>query len=144
VKENWGMEKPTIRLHYDHCFVITVLLLAGVGIVTLYSASYAFAERFFHDRWYFIVRQAAFAALGLAAFFFVSWFPLEKIRRAVMPLVLLTIFLCALTFVPVIGVTKNGAVSRRRRLRRLPDTQGFLFTMVSPTIVIRLRLWPIL
>ncbi|MDR1229924.1 MAG: putative lipid II flippase FtsW [Spirochaetaceae bacterium] len=103
------MEKPTIRLHYDHCFVITVLLLAGVGIVTLYSASYAFAERFFHDRWYFIARQAVYALLGLAAFFCVSWFPLEKIRGAVMPLVLVTMFLCALTLVPVIGVTKNGA-----------------------------------
>jgi cell division protein FtsW len=109
LKENWNMEKPTIRLHYDHCFVITVLLLVGVGIVTLYSASYAFAERFFHDRWYFIVRQAVYALLGLAGFFFVSCFPLEKIRNAIMPLVLVTMLLCVLALVPVIGVTKNGA-----------------------------------
>jgi cell division protein FtsW len=109
LKENWNMEKPTIRLHYDHCFVITVLLLVGVGIVTLYSASYAFAERFFHDRWYFIARQAVYALLGLAAFFCISWFPLEKIRGAIMPLVLVTMLLCVLALVPVIGVTKNGA-----------------------------------
>jgi cell division protein FtsW len=109
LKENWNMEKPTVRLRYDHCFVITVLLLVGVGMVTLYSASYAFAEKFFHDRWYFFARQAVYALLGLAAFFFISCFPLEKLRGAVMPLVLVTMLLCALTFVPFIGVTKNGA-----------------------------------
>jgi cell division protein FtsW len=104
------MEKPTVtRPHYDHWYVITVLLLVGVGIVTLYSASYAFAERFFHDRWYFITRQTAYAALGIAAFFIVSWIPLEKVRDIIMPLVLITMVLCLLTFVPVIGVTKNGA-----------------------------------
>jgi cell division protein FtsW len=109
VKENWNMEKPTVRLHYDHSFVITVLLLVGVGIVTLYSASYAFAERFFHDRWYFFARQSVYALLGLAAFFAVSWFPLEKIRGVIMPLVLVTMFLCVLALIPAIGVTKNGA-----------------------------------
>jgi cell division protein FtsW len=105
------MEKPAnaIRPHYDHWYVITVFLLAGVGIATLYSASYAFAERFFRDRWYFISRQAVYALVGFIAFFIVSWLPLEKIRRVVMPLVLITMFLCVLTFVPVIGVMKNGA-----------------------------------
>jgi cell division protein FtsW len=105
------MEKPAnaFRPHYDHWYVITVFLLAGVGIATLYSASYVFAERFFRDRWYFISRQAVYALAGFIAFFIVSWFPLEKIRRVVMPLVLITMFLCVLTFVPVIGVMKNGA-----------------------------------
>ncbi|MDR1470850.1 MAG: putative lipid II flippase FtsW [Spirochaetaceae bacterium] len=111
MSKNWNMEKPAIafRSRYDHWYVIAVLLLVGVGIVTLYSASYAFAERFFHDRWYFIVRQTVYAALGLIAFFIVSWFPLEKIRGVIMPLVLFTMFLCLLTFVPAIGVMKNGA-----------------------------------
>jgi cell division protein FtsW len=109
MKENWNMEKPAVRPRYDHCYVITVLLLTGIGIVTLYSASYAFAERFFHDRWYFIARQAAYAGLGIIAFFAVSRFPLENIRRAVMPLVCVTALLCVLTIFPVIGVTKNGA-----------------------------------
>jgi cell division protein FtsW len=110
MKRNWNMEKPTIaRPRYDHWYVITVLLLTGVGIVTLYSASYAFAERFFRDRWYFITRQTVYAVIGTIAFFIVSSFPLEKIRSVIMPLVLMTMFLCALTFVPVIGVTKNGA-----------------------------------
>jgi cell division protein FtsW len=109
MSRNWDMEKPSIRLHYDHWYVITVLLLVGVGMATLYSASYSFAERFFHDRWYFITRQAVYAGIGIIAFFIVSWLPLEKIRAIVMPLVLVTMLLCAFTFVPVIGVTKNGA-----------------------------------
>ena len=107
--KSWNIEKTAPRLQYDHFFVITVLLLAGVGLVTLYSASYAFAERFFHDRWYFIVRQAIFGLLGLAAFFFISYIPLDSIRSLVMPLVLVSMALCACTFLPVIGVSKNGA-----------------------------------
>jgi cell division protein FtsW len=109
MSRNWDMEKPSIRLHYDHWYVITVLLLVGVGMVTLYSASYSFAERFFHDRWYFITRQAVYALLGVIAFFVMASLPLEKLRAVVMPLVLVTMLLCALTFVPVVGVMKNGA-----------------------------------
>jgi cell division protein FtsW len=89
--------------------VITVLLLTGAGIVTLYSASYAFAERFFHDRWYFISRQAVYALLGIIAFFLASYVPLDKARQISMLLVLITMALCVLTFLPVTGVTKNGA-----------------------------------
>jgi cell division protein FtsW len=110
MKKNWNMERSTLtRSRYDHWYVMAVLLLTGAGIVTLYSASYAFAERFFHDRWYFITRQAVYALIGLVGFFIVSSFPLDRLRGVIMPLVLFTMFLCALTFVPVIGVAKNGA-----------------------------------
>jgi cell division protein FtsW len=93
----------------DHVLIACVFLLTGVGLATLYSASYAFGERFFKSGLYFFSRQAFYCLPGFAVFFAVSWIRLARLRKFVVPLVALTLLLCALPFVPVIGVTKNGA-----------------------------------
>jgi len=93
----------------DHILMATVFLLAGLGLVTLYSSSYAFALRFFGNGLYFISHQMKLGLAGLILFFIASVIDLEMIRKFIKPLVLGCIILCALTFVPGIGVTKNGA-----------------------------------
>ncbi|MDR1210993.1 MAG: putative lipid II flippase FtsW [Spirochaetaceae bacterium] len=100
---------PGAKKHADHVLIASVLLLTGLGLVSLYSASYGFSERFFGDSFYLIFRQGIFALFGLVLFFLASWIDLEFIRRWVKPLVLGAALLCVLTFVPGIGVTKNGA-----------------------------------
>jgi cell division protein FtsW len=92
-----------------HLFYLCVLLLFGTGLVTLYSASYAFAQRFFRDGNYFIVRQIIFGCAGVVLFIFFSQINLEKFRKYIMLLVGLAAFLCALTLVPGIGVERYGA-----------------------------------
>ena len=92
-----------------HLFYLCVVLLFGVGFVTLYSASYAFAMRFFTDGYYFIVRQAVFGVIGIVLFIFFSRINLETLRKFIMPLVGLSAFLCVLTLVPGIGVERYGA-----------------------------------
>jgi len=101
----YNIEKPKT----DHLLVASVLFLAGLGLVTLYSSSYAFAERFFGDGLYFISRQALLGVAGLFLFFIFSVVDLELLRKFIKPLVLGGIVLCVLTFVPGIGVNKNGA-----------------------------------
>jgi cell division protein FtsW len=93
----------------DHVLIACVLLLAGVGLATLYSASYAFGEKFQNPRQVLFSRQVGFCLLGLAGFFVLSWLRLSTLRRFIVPMVALTIVLCILPFVPGIGVTKNGA-----------------------------------
>lgn len=90
-------------------FYLCVLLLFGTGLVTLYSASYAFAARFFADGNYFIIRQLIFGAVGVLLFIFFSRVNLEWLRKFTLPLVCLAVFLCALTLVPGIGVERYGA-----------------------------------
>ena len=92
-------------LSRDHLLVASVLLLTGLGLVTLYSSSYVFAQRFPG----LISRQLVFGALGIGLFFLASIINLELLRKFIKPLVLGSILLCALTFVPGIGVNKNGA-----------------------------------
>lgn len=104
-----NVEKAGPRLRGDHVLIASIFLLTGLGLVTLYSASYAFGERFFEDGRYFISRQLILGAIGLAFFFPVSRFKPESLRKLMIPLVLGTIILCLLTFVPGIGIAKNGA-----------------------------------
>ncbi|MDR0624571.1 MAG: putative lipid II flippase FtsW [Treponema sp.] len=102
-------EKSIFKTREDHVLAASILLLTGLGLVTLYSSSYAFGERFFGDGLYFISRQLVLALAGLLLFFLASRISLNFLRRWVKPMVLGTAILCALTFVPGIGVSKNGA-----------------------------------
>jgi len=92
-----------------HLFYLCVILLFGTGLVTLYSASYAFALRFFRDGNYFIIRQLIFGGAGIVLFFVFSKINLEKFRKFIMVLVGIAAFLCILTLIPGIGVERYGA-----------------------------------
>ena len=92
-----------------HLFYFCVILLMGTGLITLYSASFAFAQRFFFNGHYFILRQLVFGAAGIAAFLLLSRINLEIIRKFILPLVCLAAVLCALTMAPGIGIERYGA-----------------------------------
>ena len=49
-----------------------ILLLLTIGLVMLFSASYAYSYEYYKNSYKFISRQAAFAAGGLALMFFIS------------------------------------------------------------------------
>ncbi|GHV85709.1 cell division protein FtsW [Spirochaetia bacterium] len=104
-----AMEQPGRKTRADTLLVSSILLLTGLGLVTLYSASYAFADRFFGNSLYFFSRQVVLAVFGFILYFIVSRINLELLRLWVLPMVAGTIILCLLTFVPGIGVMKNGA-----------------------------------
>jgi len=92
-----------------HLLSACVLLLTGIGLITLFSSSYTFADRFFGDSYHFIKRQAVFGVAGIMLFFICTRINLEKIRRLILPLVALAAILCALTLIPGIGVERQGA-----------------------------------
>jgi cell division protein FtsW len=104
-----NMEKSGRKFYSDQVFIACTFLLAGVGLVTLYSSSFAFANRFFGDGYYFIGRQLKLGAVGAGLFILAAVVPLKFLRKIIIPLVFGTMVLCALTLVPGIGVSKNGA-----------------------------------
>jgi cell division protein FtsW len=93
----------------DHILIASILLLTGLGLVTLYSASYGFASNFFGDGMFFISTQLVYAGIGIVLFFIAMFFNLDLLRQLIFPIVLFTFFLCVLTYVPGVGVTRNGA-----------------------------------
>jgi len=92
-----------------HLFCLCVILLFGMGLVTLYSASYSFAARFFGEGNYFIVRQIIYGAVGIVFFIISSLVNLNTLRKFILPLVIIAASLCVLTFIPGIGVERYGA-----------------------------------
>ncbi|MDR2536391.1 MAG: FtsW/RodA/SpoVE family cell cycle protein, partial [Treponema sp.] len=107
----FNVEKVGHRYHVDHILVVSIFFLIGLGVVTLYSSSYVYAERFFGDGVYLISRQIIFLGIGLVLFFIISQINLDIARKWSLPglFVLATVILCILPLLPVIGVTKNGA-----------------------------------
>jgi cell division protein FtsW len=99
-----GMQRRT-----DHLLIASILLLTGVGLVSLYSASYGFADNFFGDGMFFISTQLIYAGIGMILFFIVSFFDLDIMRKFILPIVAFTFILCLLTFVPGVGIERNGA-----------------------------------
>ncbi|GHU66431.1 cell division protein FtsW [Spirochaetia bacterium] len=115
----------------DHILIASTLLLTGLGLVTLYSSSYAFAERFFHNGLYFFSRQIILGVAGLVLFFIASSIKLELLRKLIVYLVIGSILLCILTFIPVIGVSRNGA-SRWIRIGSYTYQPSELVKLVLP------------
>lgn len=56
----------------DVSFLLLVLAILSIGLIMLFSASYAYAYTNFGDSYKFIIRQAGFAIVGIAGMIFVS------------------------------------------------------------------------
>ena len=110
--------KPAEKYHKcDIWLLISILLLWGLGMFTIFVCSQGYASRFFNnDSFYFVRRQLICSAAGVALFFVFLVFDMETIKKFVIYIVLITLILCALTFIRPLSIEKNGA----RRWIRLP------------------------
>ncbi|MDD6479615.1 MAG: putative lipid II flippase FtsW [Oscillospiraceae bacterium] len=61
-----------VRGRFDAPFFAIVLILLTVGLVMLFSASYAYSYAKYGDSYKFIIRQAIFAAVGVVVMLIVS------------------------------------------------------------------------
>ena len=61
------------------------LVLVVVGLIMMFSASYANALYYKNDGFHYIKRQAAFAALGLVAMMAISYFPYRLLHKKDFP-----------------------------------------------------------
>ncbi len=102
-------ERNSTPERFDLTFVLLVCAMCGLGLVTLFSASLHYADRVFNDPFYFVRRQAINMLVSIIALVISACFNLDLIRKFLPKLVILTAVLCVLPFMPVIGITKNGA-----------------------------------
>lgn len=93
----------------DPLIVASIIVLAGVGLATLFSASYDYALRFFKNPYYFLVKQGIAMALSIVILILCARVELSFIQRKLPQLLALTLVLSCLPFLPVIGISKNGA-----------------------------------
>ena len=119
----------------DFAIVALVLALTGIGLVIVYSASFAIGLNDFGDVNYFIYRQVAGAFAGLAAMVALARMDYHRLRR-VSPLILLAALAgLALVLLPGVGHRANGA-ARWIRLGPLPPLQPSEFAKLAMVIYI--------
>ena len=93
----------------DIPLLILTLLLTGMGLVMIYSASFARARYETGDSAYFFKRQLVFAILGVFAMALISRMKPELVRKLAFPILGVSILCLVLVFVPGLGQSENGA-----------------------------------
>ena len=103
------LEQNINRDRYSFIFILQVVLMLGLGLATLYSGSLYYAERFFGNPLYFVLRQFRNLLAGGIGLVFFSFFSLEQLRKFLPYLLIAGLIFVLLPFVPGIGFPRNGA-----------------------------------
>ena len=93
----------------DVPFLLLVLLLVGMGLIMLLSASFPSAYYETGDPLYYFKRQVFFAALGLGAMVVIGRFNYARFRGVARIALGVSIFLLILVIIPGVGVTSHNA-----------------------------------
>jgi len=94
---------------YDYLILIPTILLLGLGLVVIYSASSFLAAHKLGDGYYYLKRQALFGLLGLSLLIIAKNIPATVYRRLAYPFLFVSLGLLAALLVPGIGNRVGGA-----------------------------------
>ena len=110
------MEEQLAKGPLDLPFLMLVCMLTGVGLIMMFSASFASAlynssDAVRNNPWYYIQRQAVFAAIGLVGMYIVSRMNYEYFRILAIPALVFSIVLLVLVIIPgnPVALTRNHA-----------------------------------
>jgi cell division protein FtsW len=95
--------------NYDPVILIAVIVLIGIGLVAVYSASSILAEERFGDHYYYLRRQTVFCLFGLLLMILAKNINYLFYRRLVYFFLGLSLILLILLLVPGFGVKVGGA-----------------------------------
>ena len=112
-KEKEQESRELARGPIDLPFLVLVLLLTGIGLVMLLSASFpsAYYETDGKNAMSDFIRQGVFAIMGLAAMLLIGKINYQRFRGLAQPLLFLSIILLVLVLIPhnPIAITRNNA-----------------------------------
>ena len=101
--------KKTPHYGYDPVLLISVMLLIGIGLVAVYSASSILAEARYGDHYYFLKRQTIFCLFGVMLMILAKNINYLFYRKLVYVLLGLSLLLLVLLLVPGLGIKVGGA-----------------------------------
>lgn len=88
---------------------VAAVLLAGFGVLMVYSASYYSAQQQTGDAFFYMKKQLAGLVLGGIAMAVMALFPYRKLKKLKWPALIISLVLLAAVFVPGLGVENYGA-----------------------------------
>ena len=107
-KRDLTMEEQLARGPVDLPFLMLTLILLGIGLIVVFSASYATAyyDPDVSSPLFYFQRQALFAGAGLAVMYLVSKINYQTLRILSLPMLVVSVALLALALTPL-GVEIN-------------------------------------
>ncbi len=102
-------QRPISLPHSNNTFFVSIILLLGLGLVTLYVSSSSYALRLFGNELYFVKRQLIFIGIGIVFGVACAWINLDSLRKMLPFIVIGSLLLCLMPFLPIIGIERNGA-----------------------------------
>ncbi|MEX2237518.1 MAG: putative lipid II flippase FtsW [Dehalococcoidia bacterium] len=118
----------------DWLLMLTVLTLVGVGVLAVFSASFAEGWRLYGDVNYFVMRQAMWAVIGLVLMVALMRTDYHLLRPASPVLMVLAVGLLIVVLTPL-GVESNGA-TRWIQVGPVPPVQPSEFVKLAMIIYI--------
>ena len=100
-RPSWPQRLKPLLVGYDPWLALAIALLAGIGLVTMYSAGFDHGTRF--------VDHGRNMLLALGVLFLVAQVSPQRLSRLAVPLYLLGVALLIVTALPGVGITKKGA-----------------------------------
>jgi len=94
----------------DHTLLFAVVVLLALGLVMVGSASTSIAERQTGHAFYYLWRQLAYISVGLGLAGVVLFVPLRLWEKLGLGLILTSVLLLLLVFVPGLGREVNGSL----------------------------------
>lgn len=144
LKRDLTVEEQLTRGPVDLPFLMLTLLLVGIGLIMVFSASYASAyydieQVSGHNPIYYVRRQALFAVAGIVVMYFTSKINYQSLRWMSVFVLVGSFFLLILVKVPGLGVTVNGA-ERWIKFPGIPQFQPSEFAKLGVILYFSARL----
>lgn len=110
-QEREELNRQLARGPMDLPFCLLVLVLTGIGLIMLLSASFPSAYYDHNDPTEYFVKQGVFAIMGVAAMFMIGKINYQRFRGLAKPLLYISIILLVLVIIPgnPLALTRNNA-----------------------------------
>ena len=123
LKRDLTVEEQLARGPLDLPFLMLVLLLTAIGVIMMFSASYADALYNMDDPTYYFMRQGLFAIGGVVIMYFMSKINYQTLRWLSVFALVGSIILLVMVKIPGIGASGGGANRWIRAIGPLPRWQ---------------------
>ena len=100
VRQKAGVDTP---------FLVIVIMLLCLGTIAIFSASYAYAQKYLGDTYYYLKNQLMFVGLGLVLMFIVSKIDYLVIKRFAYFIFAVVMIMMIATAIPGVGTVHHGA-----------------------------------
>lgn len=123
LKRDLTVEEQLARGPLDLPFLMLVLLLTAIGVIMMFSASYADALYNMDDPTYYFMRQGLFAIGGVGVMYIMSKINYQTLRWLSVIALVGSIILLIMVKIPGIGASGGGANRWIRAIGPLPRWQ---------------------